>query len=353
MSEPHTLSQYVRKSVARGAMGAMIAPLARWSPMESPEPGYTLLIGCNRKLGPMLLANLRLLARQKRENLKEVILAIDGTREELGAQIESRASEVAPGLPIRFVHYTPAQIRVTRMIDWGWVYAWLSWCVGISRCRTRYAMLHDFDALLLNPDVLEHRYREIQSRKVEYLGIGYHAGGGVSPEDKLVRTFELMFDAQFVRSRFRPIQLFNTMRTVKGRKVEFDTFLNAQHLAGTTDVIPLPEEEMVHPSQMICQFVDFTVGRGRVPPSNNLLMIPYYEHIGGDSTLMLDVTRQLRSGNPLVSMWGRQLDVRGLVVPHRAWIRKQALRMESSLHASPDSATLAYLDAIDAAPTSA
>ena len=63
-------------------------------------------------------------------------------------------------------------------------------------------------ALLLRPDVLEERYREIQARKVEYLGIAYHAGGGTKESDRLCRTFELMFDAQFVRANNKPIDLF-------------------------------------------------------------------------------------------------------------------------------------------------
>jgi hypothetical protein len=335
-------------------MAALIAPLISWEPMQQPRDGYSLLIGCNRNLGPMLLANLRLLTRQKRTSCKEVILAIDGTEAELGTDIKQRAREIcgsAAGgeLPIRFVHYTSKQISVTRMIDWGWIYAWLSWSIGIRECTTRYAMLHDFDALLLNPNVLEERYAQVQQRSVEFLGIAHHTGGGVLEDDKLVRTFELMFDCAFVRKTFKPIELFNTMKSIAGRRVEFDTFLNAQHRAGTTSVMPLAEEEMVHPSQMICQYVDFNAARGRIPTNNNLLMIPYYEHIGGDSSLMRDMTQQLTSGKKTVSLWGKPLSVAAISPTHKQWMRKQMVRMEATLANGLAGEVAAYMDAIDAA----
>ena len=298
------------------------------------------------------MANLAALARQKRDNLREVVLVIDGSAEEVGFDVRVRAGVVAPGLPVRVVHYNERQRRVSRRIDWGWVYAWLSWCIGIGECSTRYAMLHDFDALLLDPNVLEDRFREIQSRKVEYLGIAYHAGGGTQESDRLCRTFELMFDAAFVRANHRPIELFNTMRWMGGRRIEFDTFLNAQYKAGKRDIIPLPADHMVHPSQMICQFVDYCGGRGRVPTSNNLLMIPYYEFLGGDGRLMDDLTKQLQSnssgGSGGVSLWGRTLDVAAIAPQHRAWMRKQAERMEFSL-GDPRPNVIAYFSAIEAA----
>lgn len=342
----HTILQYTRKLLARRAMSAAIAPLVSWQPLTNPQPGYTVLVGCNRNLGGLLMANLAALARQERTNLREVILTIDGSEEEVGFNVAERAKAVAPGLPVRVIHYTEAQRTVSRKIDWGWVYAWLSWCVGIAHTTTRYAMLHDFDALLLRPDVLEERYREIQARNVEYLGIAYHAGGGTKESDRLCRTFELMFDAQFVRANNKPIDLFNTMRWMGGRRVEFDTFLNAQHLAGTRDIIPLPEAHMVHPSQMICQFVDHRQGRP-LKANNNLLMIPYYEYLGGDASLLADVTAQLAKSKT-VSLWGKPIDVSAMTTDHRAWMLKQATRMEESLGGMrPDVAR--YFNAITSA----
>jgi hypothetical protein len=346
MKDDHTLLNFAIKAVIRAGMRALISPLVRWSPMERPEDGYTVLIGCTHRLQALIPANLRMLAQQDAPNCREVLLGIDCERDELDEEFEARIRAAAGRLRVRCLFYTPRQRRVSRAIDWGWVYAWLNWSLGIANATTRYAMLHDFDALLLNPRVLEQRYATIRERAVEYLGMDYYAGLGVRPDDGLVKTFELMFDCSFVRRRFRPIELFNAMRRFRGRLVEFDTFLNAQSKDGKTSVLPIDETEMVHPSQMICQFVDFSAGRRRVPPgNNNLLMIPFYEHLGGDGSLIALLTRELNEGDGHATLWN--LDVRRLTPAHAAWVRKQGARAELGLGRPVSAESAAYFDAID------
>jgi hypothetical protein len=348
MKHDHTLLRYVAKAIARLGLRSLISPLVQWSPLDEGDDGYTVLIGCVYRLQAMIPANLRMLARQEAPNCREILLCIDCEKHELDAGFEARVQDAAGRLKVRCLYYTAYQRRVTRLIDWGWVYSWLNWSLGIANTTTRYAMLHDFDALLLNPGILEDRYQAIREQAIEYLGMDYYSGLGVLPDDRLVKTFELMFDCAFVRRRFRPIELFNTMAHFRGRLVEFDTFLNAQAKDGRTGVLPIDQTEMVHPSQMICQFVDFTAGRRRVPPeSNNLLMIPFYEHLGGDGALMDVVTRELNNGDGNATLWGHRLEVRHLSPAHAEWIRKQGSRAEIEIcgRVSPESE--AYFRAID------
>ena len=348
MHSAHSTYRYVMKLVSRACMRMLIAPLCRWSPLLEFHDGYTVLIGCVYRLQAMIPANLRTLARQQAPNCREILLSIDCEPHEVDAGFEQRVREAAHPLKVRCLYYTPWQRRITRLLDWGWIYAWLNWSMGIANAKTRYAMLHDFDALLLDPHVLEQRYAAIRKEGVEYLGMDYYSGLGVLAEDRLVKTFELMFDAAFVRSHFRPIELFNAMDRRPGRLVEYDTFLNAQTKAGRTAVLPIDATEMVHPSQMICQFVDFTAGRNRVPQaSNNLLMIPFYEHLGGDSSSMLRLTQEIRATGGTATLWSRLLDVRLLTPAHAAWIRKQGCRAETLIFGEVRPESSAYFDAID------
>jgi hypothetical protein len=348
MQSAHSLYRYALKCITRAGMRLLISPLCRWSLLRDSQDGYTVLIGCVYRLQAMIPANLRTLARQQAPNCREIILSIDCEPHEVDAGFEERVRDAAHPLKVRCLYYTPWQRRITRLIDWGWVYAWLNWSMGIANSTTRYAMLHDFDALLLNPLVLEQRYDAIRREGVEYLGMDYYSGLGVVPEDRLVKTFELMFDAAFVRTRFRPIELFNAMDRRSGRLVEYDTFLGAQAKAGRTAVLPIDATEMVHPSQMICQFVDFTAGRDRVPPaSNNLLMIPFYEHLGGDSSSMLRLTEEIRDKGGRATLWSHLLDVRLLTPAHAAWIRKQGSRAEALIFGEVRPESNAYFDAID------
>ncbi len=349
----HSLGRYWRKVASREAIRAMIARLVRWEALRDPADGYTVIIGCSHRLAPMLDANLRTLERQAMRSCERVLVVLDCAREELGGDPEARWRAAAPGVRLEFLYYDARQRRVARRIDWGWVYSWMSWSLGLARTRTRYAILHDFDALLLRPGLLDERYHAIRERGVEYLGVGNYVGLGVAPEDGLVKTFELILDAAFVRERFRPIDLFNKMASFRGRRVEFDTFLHAQSRGGRTGVLEIPEQDMVHPSQMICQFVDFVSDRKRMPVTNNLLMIPYYESLGGDERLLADVAAQLRAagsggapGGRVVRLWGRDLGVGELRRSHALWMQKQGLRLEASLLGSARPSVVEYFDLI-------
>lgn len=348
----HSLPRYIKKSFLRALLSRRIAPLVRWQPLANPEPGYTAIIGCNRELTGLLLANLRMLGDQRHTNLREVLLVIDGTPAEVGFDVAQRAKTLAPRLPVRVLHYNDHQRELSRKLDWPWVYSWLSWSIGIANTTTQHAMLHDLDALLLNPNVFEHHYEQIRARNVQYLGISWYDGLGVIESDRLARTFELMFDAQFVRQHFRPIELFNKMYSLGGRRVEFDTFLYAQLRKGTRDIIPLPAEDMVHPSQMVTHYVEYRNRRHRVPDNNNILMIPYYNHVGGDPSLVLDITAQLRAGShAAIKLWNSTLDVTRISPVHRAWLKKQSLRVENAISPQgPRPDVLAYFNAIEAAP---
>jgi hypothetical protein len=325
----HDARRYFRKCVLRAGMRTLIRPLVSWKPMAAPKDGYTILIGCTQRLVSMIWANLSMLDRCDMAGCDGVLIGIDCVPGELGIDLEAKAKQVAPNLNVTFLYYTPTQARITRLINWGWVYSWLNWSKGISQTRTKYAFLHDFDALLLNPAIMRERWELIRSMGVEYLGHSYYDGHGVSPADKMVTTFELMFDAEHVRRNHRPIELFNTMARFKGRRVEFDTFLNAQSKGGTRFSTPILPHEMVHPSEMIVQFVDFNAGRDRTPAKNNLMMIPYYQALGGDFGLLDDLSAQMKSGKRVVTLWGRPLDLSRMSWVHADWLRGLGFQVEA------------------------
>jgi hypothetical protein len=334
----------------RWLLRSVLRTLADWRPLPEAQDGYTILIGCSSQLARMLLTNLLLLSRQRRGNLRKIVVIFDRPSDQIGTPIERAAREAFPDLPLQFVYYTPLQAKVLGAIGWGWAYAWLSWCLGIAQAQTRYAFLQDYDAYLLQPDVIETRYDRIRRAGVEYFGSRWYAGNGVIREDRLVATPELMFDAQFVRSRFRPIDLFNHVCKYNGRTVDFDTFLYAQSLAGRGEVEHIPEEWMVHPSQLICQFTAHANDRRYVPPvGNNLLLIPYFMFLAGDQDQMERQRDALpASRDASVPFAGRPMNVTNLHRKHVDWITKQAFRLEHAVAGHVRPAVADYFDAIAA-----
>ncbi|MBX3357078.1 MAG: hypothetical protein KF745_01490 [Phycisphaeraceae bacterium] len=342
-------TKYVAARAKRAVLRTMLRRLVSWTPLEAPQPGYTVLIACKCEIQGMLGINLRFLASQNAPNLREVLIVLDRTREAAGPELESSIRAQFPSLPLRFLYYSDRQARVADRIAWGWVYSWLSWSKGIAAARTRYVLLQDFDALLLGPNILEDRFAEIQRRGHQFLGVSFYQGNGVEPTDRLATTFELMFDAQFVRRQFKPIDLFNHITVHNGRSVDFDTLLYAQSRHGTSSVLPIDEEHMVHPSQMICQYTDLHHRRGYVPPlANNLLLIPYYIYVSGEDTLFNQHAAALRdSRGKSVEIFGRPTDCSRLTPVHAQWITKQAGRVERAVHGQVRPEVREYFEMIE------
>jgi hypothetical protein len=309
-----------------------IRDLVTWEPLRQPREGYTVVIGCNVPLARMLSCNLTFLARQELSHADRILVVLDRPRSALPDDIEPDMRSRFGGLPLEFLYYDESQFRTVQRIGWPWVASWLSWSLGVAAAKTKYVLLHDFDAMLLRPDVLEERFQTIRSRGHNWVGVRFYNGGGVVPDDGLVTTFELILDAESVRRELAPIDAFNHVVRHGGRRLDLDTFLYAQTRVRGASVAPVSEEDMVHPSQMICQFEDFRIARGReVPRRNNLLLVPYFLFVGGEPSMMEEISRAMQLGPGCsVPYFGRTLDFSGLDDAHVRWIAKQAARLERS-----------------------
>jgi hypothetical protein len=194
--------------------------------------------------------------------------------------------------------------------------------------------------------VLEERHSEIARGAAEYVGIRHYLGNGVESEDRLVTTFELMMDAAFVRERFRPIEIFNHVTRYRGRTVDFDTFLLAQARHGRTAVVPIDEEDMVHPSQMICQFTDHMAGR---LPALEIQPPPHpHSHLSSDPSALKQQREELNGRQGMrVRCFGQWMDLDRMSVAHSKWLTKQAARLERAVVGAPRTEVVEYFAAIE------
>jgi len=332
----------------RSILRTAIAPLVSWSPLSDPSEGYTVIVGCHGLLGSLLLANLAMISRQDCRGIDRIILVIDRPRAQMPKDIEPVVRSRFGSLPIEFIYYRAWQRRIATMIGWAWVFSWMSWAMGIASTRTRFAMLHDFDAFLLEPHILLDRYKLICQRQDTYVGTRFYGGNGLLESDHLAATYELIFDVQYVREHFQPIDLFNHVSKHEGRTIDYDTFLWAQHQHGSASVLPIDEEHMVHPSQMICQFTELLLHDRQPSRQPNLPLLPYFFDLGGEPNLIREHTRILSSqGVNEVPFFGRSLLLDRLSMEHASWLRKQAARLENTVHGEIRPHVSEYFDALE------
>ena len=338
--------QFYKKVAVRAVLRAYLRTLLKWEPLEDPEPGYSVVIACNYNLRGILDANLQLIAKQDVSNMKALFVAFETTEREFPRAFIDDTLRRYPHLPIEFLFYDAYQSKGLRTIDWPWTYAWLSWCKATALCRTRYLLLHDYDALPVRRDFFEDRYRLIREGGQVYLGCDFYRHNWITTDDKLAATWELMFDVCFVRRRFRPVDIFNVVRRYGDRLLEFDTFLDAQKRDGTTSVVVAEVPgELVHLSQVISQHTQ--VLNGRQKSADNLLFVPYMLFVSGSPRTMEEMTETLKDSAWLdLVYFGKTIKTPDLDWARAEWITRHIRATELSLNGEVRPAVEGYCDAL-------
>ncbi|NJL30802.1 MAG: hypothetical protein HC898_03755 [Phycisphaerales bacterium] len=253
IADPHHL-RFSKVRLRHALLRALLMPMCSWSELANPSQGYSLVLAVPVKLRELLPANLRFLARQDRVHLEKLYIVLD---QPASRELRTFADDMTrrfPELPMQFLHFNHLQTLVLDAIGWGWAYGWLSWCLGLAACQSRYMMIHDLDLLTLTPDFLEKRYRKMRDENLQYLGMEHFIWNGVNLQDRVMPSNQLMVETSFIRQQFQPIDLFSRIVPHRGRWVHFDLTQHMQTCCGKADVLPFAFMDMVHPAQMISHY---------------------------------------------------------------------------------------------------
>jgi hypothetical protein len=334
----------------REALRARIRSLVQWQPVRAARPGCTAIIGVCSRLPQVLAANLRCLNEARWPELKQVIAVVDGDSAALPEGMEQRLCGTYGGLNLKFLHYSTVQSRLAESVRLPYVYSWLSWCIGISHTETDHLLLHDYDALVLGPSLID-RYRAFATSKARVQGISWYKVNGVDEADQLATTFEAFFDSRWLRS-LKPLDLFNKLRFRNGRSIDFDTTLDAQDrlLSGNErTVVPMDLDQLVHPSQMIHQYTMFRRHPNRAQACFSIPMIPFFGYLSGIEGCIERATRALESeGKVNVDLLGdgSRMNLTQLSVASVDWALKQIIQAILAMKLDPDPAIYRYGQAL-------
>lgn len=330
----------------RERLRASLRRLIDWEPLGNPEPGCTAIIGMCSRLPDILFANIRSLAKFKWPELKQVIIVVDCTQESFQHKVVSQVIAEHPDLDIRFFYYSPAQSAVAESCSLPYLYCWLSWCIALKHTKTAHVLFHDYDALVLGP-ALEERYRTFTASPAKVQGIAWYQGNGIEVEDRLATTFEAFMDAQWLRES-SPLSLFNRLRAIGGRSIDFDITLDLQHsllAAEQRTIVPMGQEDLVHPSQMIHQYTMFRRSPAARLPCFAIPMIPFFIYLSGRTEAIDHATRALATGArhdlDLLND-GTRINLSSLDIPDVDWLLKLIVQACLALLPAPEPRIYGY-----------
>jgi len=275
---------------------ARIAKLFSWQPLSELEDGCTAIIGMCSRMPYVLGANLRCLNRYKFDALKYVLITVDAEKGALADGFEANILQQYPDLNITFLYYSAKQAKVSSTISDPYIYSWMSWGTCLNNVRTKHVLIHDYDALVLSKAALERRYQDFVESQAVIQGIMWYKSNGFIEEDRLATTFEAFMDVEWVRS-FPPIKGYNKVGKLKGRRVDYDTYLDIQANHTPPEkrtIMPMTAEELVHPSQMITQYMRFRNSPGKNQACFSIIMIPFFHLLSGQENAIVDATHALK-----------------------------------------------------------
>jgi hypothetical protein len=300
MDKYKTYSQFLIAKIHKEVKRYKISKLFSWEPLPDLETGCTAIIGMCSRMPYVLGANLYCLDKNKWDDLKEVVITVDVEKGALPEGFEDEIIQKFPQLKMTFLYYNHQQAEFTTKINDPYIYSWLSWCTCLNHVRTKTVLIHDYDALTLSGKALERRYQAFLESGAKMQGVAWYKNNGFVVEDHLATTFEAFADVNWIRS-FPPVMGYNKVAIFKGRKVDYDTYLDIQanHTPeNQRTVMPMSEEELVHPSQMITQYMRFRNSQGKALPCFAVTMIPFFHFLSGQENAIVNATLAIQQGNP-------------------------------------------------------
>jgi hypothetical protein len=340
---PRYLAAYANRELLR----LRLRHTVRWDALSRPEPGCTAIIGMCHRLPGVLLSNLRCLLAAAWPDLSRIIIVVDGAKGSIPGELEARARALATDkISIDVYYYSEAQAKQSEELRLPYVFSWLSWSIALSHCRTKYALIQDYDALVFG-DALARRYDAFVASGAAIQGIKWYEGNGIAPSDELATTFEAFVDVTWLRER-HPLAGFHKIGLREGVSRDYDTLLHLQHTATPRDrraAMPMPEESLVHPSQMIHQYTMFRRAPGAVQPCSAMPMIPLFEHLSGDDEAIdLAVQRLEQAQGKVLDLFGdgTMINLTRLDVPQVDWALKQMVRAYINQNVAPFASLYRY-----------
>lgn len=340
MQKYKTYLHYLIAKLYRDIDRRRVSKLISWSPLPQLEPGCTAIMGMCSKLPYLLGANLYCLDQCRWKNLKELIITVDTPKGSLPQGLEEEMISKYSHLKITFLYYTPYQAEFAAKVNHPHLYSWLSWSICLNQVRTQTVLIQDYDALVLSKDVLQRCYQTFVSSGAKIQGISWCQVGGLTKEDRLATTFEAFVDVQWLRS-FPLIMGYNRVGTHKNRWVDYDIYLDIQANYTPEEhrtLVPMSTEELVHPSQMISQYMRLRYTPEKALPCSAVIMIPFFHFLSGQKKAFKIAIQAIEQSNSTkIDLLGKGIPMNFSVLDTKAvdFILKLMLRALIKLNIPP------------------
>jgi hypothetical protein len=201
-------------------------------------------------------------------------------------------------------------------------------------------VLHDFDLYPLQPDYFTAVVDRMRREELHFCGVELTHFDGLTEEDMILGTWGLGMDAQWIRNRYRPIDIFHKFHTIGGRWTNLDPFSYMQTLTKRRALMPdyaddsSPEVmKFCHVKNLCSTYLRYQK-RHPIKVAWRLHYLWYLQSLIGDDTLARAVEAMRHAEGSVLDVNGMRVDFSDVDSTCASKLRKELVAMENSLHGS-------------------
>ena len=345
--EVSKMSGWRDRKIGRELIKAVLRPLMRWRPLRDPLPGFSIVIGAPWLLRHMLGVNLSFVRKMDLTGLDRIYIVFDRTPKPGADRFIDEVKRSFPELPLHFQFYPRLVGSLICAVNQAHFYASMNWVVGLQSCRTRYAILHDFDLYPTQANMFAEVVRAMQERSLRFSGTQIRMDdewfGVIDPPT--IGSCELGIDVPWLRGNSHPLDMFRKAITLRGTRCMLDSTNYVQLKTPARAVAEtVGRHSYVHADNLCATYLEYTVGR-KYYLAWRLHMLWYLESLSGPEDKLHSITDAMRSADSsILAVDGHFIDFSGVSVTCSNVLRNMVQPMEKMLFGECRREVTTYVD---------
>ncbi len=336
----------IRQRYGREAIKLLLGRLLRWSPLTGPEDGFSIILGVPWDLRQLLSVNLRFVAATDVSSLRALHVVFDRRRRPEMEAIEAAARRDFPGLPLVFHNYSGLAGWLIEKVHVSTFYNSMNTTLALAHCRTRYAVLHDFDLYPLRPDHFTSIVDAMKSKAWRFSGHELTHFDGLKDEDCQIGTWTLGVDAEWLRASYRPIDCFHRVARHENRWFNLDPFAWVQFQTTQRGLVSAFSPEKYCHVQNLCSTYLRFLKRAPLKVAWRMHYLWYLEELSGRAGRMDQLVGAMNAAtSAILELDGLPADFRSVHITCANVLEKEINAMERALFGRVRGEAVSYIAA--------
>jgi len=341
-------TQLDTQKLKRDLLKKLLAPMLSWQTLKQAKPGFSIVLGVPWALRNLLPVNLRFITQTDIQQLHRIHIVFDRPLQKGADEFLLTIQNEFPDLPLTFKFHPPLSGKLVELINQSKFYASMNWTLGIAQCETRYAVMHDFDLYPLVPNYFTAMIEAMRTRGLRFTGLEFTHFDGLSDTHKLIGTWALGIDIEWLRQEYQPVDCFHTVANINGRRFDLDAFTYIESKTPQRDLVgTVTEKDMAHVRNLCSTYLRFTKGE-LFDVVWRLHLMWYLESLCGTPNKLRELTNLMDSADsPQLTVGSLSAEFSQTHVTCAYVLRDNLMPMERFVSGTPRKEVIDYINSFE------